>query len=471
MSASRQSRLPPGTLLDDKYQIGKVLGQGGMGTVYEAVHVGINRKVAVKILSSDRLGDSNVIARFLREARTAGELGSDNICEVTDLGSTPTGTPYFVMPLLRGSDLGQLAQKEPLNFIRSTDMVIQVLTALAVCHAAGIVHRDIKPANIFITKVGDRNDFVKILDFGISKILRDDGAAAVTRTGEVLGTPYYMSPEQAAGQSVDHRTDLYSLGVILYELLSGRRPFSGSSYNEIMFRIVNTEPLPLVQISPAVPPHLAAIVTKAMKRAPQDRFSSAAEFRATLAAVEIDPQGKPLLDLSLVHGATQETLSDVLPREAAPRTPAAIEPPSHPATGATRRSAASRLLVPVMAVIGAAVLGLSWLFLGPAAASQPTYAPAKTDALTLPFTKAVTQLRGLPESTIAHMTESLRALRLLPAAPTAAVTKNAPVSPKPKTHSLINGHNAAPAQKLPPPNASPQRIPGRAGTEISVTYE
>jgi len=289
--ANDKPSLMPGEVLDGKYRIDRVIGEGGMGIVYEAVHVEIGRKVAIKRLHKNYTTDPQIVGRFHREARLAGSIGHDNICEVTDIGSTPDGAPYLVMPLLTGQSLGAVLDgQKPLSLMRVVDIVCQALSALDAAHRAKIVHRDLKPDNIFVTKVGDRDDFVKLLDFGISKIMDQESVGKLTRTGTVLGTPYYMSPEQAMGsKAIDHRVDIYAMGVILYECLTGRRPFEGDTYNEVMFKIISSPFSHPRVFNPEIPSNVEEVILKAMSRDPQDRYASSTDMRQVLqAAIAVD---------------------------------------------------------------------------------------------------------------------------------------------------------------------------------------
>lgn len=286
MSVFEESEIQPGTVLDGKYRIERQIGAGGMGAVFEATHTTIGRRVAIKTLHLLYSGDEELVKRFHREAQMAGSIGHDNICEVTDLGSAEDGSPYLVMPLLTGGPLADLLTgPELLPIPRLIDITAQTLSALDAAHQARIVHRDLKPDNIFVTKIGDRKDFVKLLDFGISKLLDQDAVLQLTQTGTVLGTPFYMAPEQAKGsKQIDHRVDLYAVGVILYEALTGQRPFIGDTYNEIMYKII-AEPFPRPgQLNPQVPPQLEQIVLRAMAREADNRYASAEEMRRMLAA-------------------------------------------------------------------------------------------------------------------------------------------------------------------------------------------
>lgn len=289
MAHHTQPELNPGTIIGEAYEIERPLGVGGMGTVYEARQVRLGRKVALKLLHARFSSDTSVVKRFQREAELAASLGHDNICEVTDLGVAQDGSPYLVMPLLRGQPLCDLLQGEkPLEAPRLVDICSQVLSALGAAHQENIVHRDLKPGNIFITQLGDRTDFVKLLDFGICKVKSQDSADELTHPGTVLGTPYYMAPEQARGaRDIDHRADIYALGVILYEALTGRRPFDGQSYNEIMFSIL-TESFSLPRaVEPGIPADLERVILRSMARDPAERYQSAEEMNAALASARL----------------------------------------------------------------------------------------------------------------------------------------------------------------------------------------
>ncbi len=276
--------LDTGQVLEDKYRIVRLIGQGGMGAVYEGENTRIRRRVAIKILHAIAAENPELIARFEHEAQAAGQIGSDHILEVLDLGVLPDGDRYLVMEYLDGEPLSErIHRRGRLVPGEAIPMIAQVLSGLAAAHHVGIVHRDLKPENIFILKEkAGQPDFVKIIDFGISKFQSTGGEMRMTRTGAVLGTPYYMSPEQASGKSVDFRSDLYSVGVILYEALTGRTPFEAKSYNELILKIVLSAPDPIGTLIPDLPHALCAIVETAMAREPEQRFQSAEEFGQAL---------------------------------------------------------------------------------------------------------------------------------------------------------------------------------------------
>ncbi len=272
-------------MLDGKYALVRLLGQGGMGEVYEARHTKIGRLVAVKFLHGEFAKNPEVARRFENEARAAGEVQHENIAGVYDVGALPDGTQYLVMEFLEGEDLDRLLRRErKLPLSRAADLLMQACHGLEVVHRRGIVHRDLKPANLFLTRRASGADLVKVLDFGIAKLRRPEGDASATGTGVALGTPYYMSPEQArGGRDIGTRSDVYALGVIFYELLSGRRPHDGGSLLEILHHILTKPPRPLEEVCPDLPEPVYGLVRKAMALNPAGRFGGVGELAEALA--------------------------------------------------------------------------------------------------------------------------------------------------------------------------------------------
>jgi serine/threonine-protein kinase len=299
-----------GHVIDGKYRLVRLIGTGGMGAVYEGENLLIRRRVAIKILHAGSTGNADAIRRFEREAQAAGEIGNDHILEVLDLGSLDNGDRYMVMEYLDGETLAARIERHGrLTPGQIAPIARQFLTALASAHAAGIIHRDLKPENIFIlrTKAG-RVDFVKLIDFGISKFSRPfaEGELRMTRADAVLGTPCYMSPEQARGaRETDVRSDIYSCGVILYESVTGRLPFEGDSFNDLMFKIALSDaPSPLAFV-PSLDPDFAWLINHAIARDPESRFATAQEFAEAL-------------DEWMRKHALTDTLSLPLPSDAFP---------------------------------------------------------------------------------------------------------------------------------------------------------
>jgi eukaryotic-like serine/threonine-protein kinase len=275
--------LEAGQIIEGKYRIVRLIGEGGMGSVYEGENTFIKRRIAIKVLHAHSVSEETV-RRFEREAQAAGCIGSDHILEVLDLGSLQNGDRFMVMEYLDGETLGARMSRARMNPNDVAAIARQVLVGLRAAHLASIVHRDLKPDNIFILREkAGRADYAKIIDFGISKFNALGGDMSMTRTGAVMGTPYYMSPEQAQGtQAIDGRSDLYSLGVILYEALSGSVPFDGNTFNELMFKIVLSNPRPLSEVAPSLDPRLVRLVERAMARDITARFQSADDMIGAL---------------------------------------------------------------------------------------------------------------------------------------------------------------------------------------------
>jgi serine/threonine protein kinase len=278
-----------GHTLDEKYRIEKRLGIGGMGTVYRARHLLIDRPVAIKVLNPRFVEDEAAQVRFRREARAAGRLQHANAVGVTDFGSTSDGYVYIVMELLEGRTLREVLAKEaPLDTARAVALMLQAAAAVAAAHDAGIIHRDLKPANIFIVQSSEVPAVVKVLDFGIAKLaaesLEDDDSKTLTLVGAMIGTPRYMSPEQCEGAELTPAADVYSLGVILYEMLSGVVPFSGSTPLSIAMKHASEEPRRPSEYVASIPLALEEVVLHALGKRPEDRPANAAEFRLELLA-------------------------------------------------------------------------------------------------------------------------------------------------------------------------------------------
>lgn len=278
-----------GQTLDDKYRLEERLGVGGMGTVYRAIHLLIDRPVAVKVLNQRFVEDEAAQTRFRREARAAGRLQHTNAVTVTDFGQSPDGYVYLVMELLEGRTLRDVLAKEaPLDAARSVSLMLQISAAVAAAHEAGIIHRDLKPANVFIVQRAEVPAVVKVLDFGIAKLATDsldeDDLMTLTQMGAMIGTPRYMSPEQCDGAELTPAADVYSLGIILYEMLTGAVPFSGSTPLAIAMKQTSETPRGPREFVSSIPPALEQAVLHALEKRPEDRPANAAEFRAELLA-------------------------------------------------------------------------------------------------------------------------------------------------------------------------------------------
>ncbi|MCC6747296.1 MAG: protein kinase [Deltaproteobacteria bacterium] len=292
-----------GKVLDERYQVEDRLGQGGMGMVYAARHVVIDKPVAIKILRHEYCRDPGLVERFIREARAASRIGHPNIVDVTDFGRLADGHIYFVMEYLVGTTLArEIREQKVLPLERVVDLATQICNGLGAAHAKGIVHRDLKPENVFIINPsnsaildeagGVRQDFVKILDFGIAKISWGPGTR-LTKVGSIFGTPQYMSPEQAAGQDADHRGDVYSLGCIIYEMVTGEVPFTADTFMGTLTKHLFEAPLRPRELRPDlnIPEPVERLILTALAKDPGDRYSSVAALAAALqecAPVRVD---------------------------------------------------------------------------------------------------------------------------------------------------------------------------------------
>ncbi len=290
-SAARRALI--GQTIDGKYRVRAVLGEGGMGAVFEAEHAAIGRIVAMKVLHPAQATKKVAVKRFHQEARAAGGIGHPNICEVFDFGTLSDGSPYLVMERLKGETLAARIQSEGgLPFLDVIDAVTQVLSGLAAAHERGILHRDIKPENVFLAERAGYPPIAKLLDFGVSKVVPGaaigewDDETDLTKTGMVMGTPYYMSPEQARGdRNLDGRVDLYACGVMLYEALTGQRPFVAKNYNSLLVQILQGNAAPPRTLRASIPIALEAVVMRAMAKNRDDRFQTAAEMSHALAPI------------------------------------------------------------------------------------------------------------------------------------------------------------------------------------------
>ena len=281
------SKAPDGLLgqtIDQRYRVETLLGEGGMGLVYRVTHTRLNKPLAIKVLRRENTKDPEVLARFRREAESASAIGNQHIVDINDFGELDDGSTYFVMECLEGLDLIDaidVAQRMPED--RAIQIAIQLCRALGAAHDAGIIHRDLKPENVFLIRRNDTDDFVKVLDFGIAKVA--NGPKRLTRDGEVLGTPHYMSPEQCEGDGVDHRTDIYALGVLLYEMVTGHVPHDADTMMGILTKQMYEDPIPPTVRVPQVSEQLEQLIMRCLEKKPEQRYQAMHDIEADLQRV------------------------------------------------------------------------------------------------------------------------------------------------------------------------------------------
>jgi serine/threonine protein kinase len=296
-----------GRVLDERYEIRAPLGKGGMGTVYRGWQLSVDREVAIKVIHPKLSNDRSAVKRFLREARLASRLSQPNIVNVYDFGQSG-GVLYLVMELLRGHTLAsELGQSRRINPKRTITIASQLCDALEAAHAQGIVHRDLKPSNIVILDDPPGRDLIKVLDFGLAKSLVQDSGSVVTNTDALLGTPLYMAPEQIEGRESDQRSDLYSLGCMLYEMLSGKPPFVDSAVSAVLARHMSDRPH---ELPSHVPPRLRALIGQLLAKTPETRLQSAGEVRRVLDEVR---ESAPVVSGETPVATTIPDIPDTIP--------------------------------------------------------------------------------------------------------------------------------------------------------------
>jgi serine/threonine-protein kinase len=345
---STQTTSAPTALVAGKYRLTRLLGRGGMGSVWEGVHETLGTRVAVKLIEIEHVQSGDSRRRFENEARAAAKLQSKHVVEVYDYGVGPEGHPFIVMQYLAGEPLDKrlerLGRLSPLDTAR---IVLQICRALARAHSLGIIHRDLKPENVFLVRDDeDATELVKVVDFGIAKVVGGAPEESATRTGSVLGTPYYMSPEQARGlRSVDHRSDLWSVGVIAFRCMVGRLPFQGEAVGDVLVNLC-TGPIPIPsEIVPNLPPGFDGWVARALSRLPSERYSSAHELGEALAVVCGLTQRIAPITGDLPTYDTDPAIRELGTRMTtpAPRDENAVVSPLHPASKSARGASSTQV--------------------------------------------------------------------------------------------------------------------------------
>jgi len=398
MALPNRKPLALGDLIGGKYRVEREIGQGGVGRVVQARHLELQLTVAIKILLRD---EEEQVVRFMREARAAVLLRGEHVAKVTDVGRLPDGTPYMVMEFLEGENLGSVTERGPLSIDDATTYFLQACEGVAEAHSLGIVHRDIKPANLFLTRSARGRPLVKVLDFGIAK----GGVAAgddLRLTGElaVFGSPPYMSPEQVrASRDVDCRSDIWSLGVSLYELLTGHVPFDGETAQDICAQVLTAEPPPMRRWEPAVPEGLERVVARCLAKSPADRFQNVWDV-----AVAVEPfaplaarNAERVQELLFSAAPSEAEAPPVLPpaQSAAPLT----DTPGAFASGPLRPGRRTRMAILLVALGALALLALVVSWFGRSGGSGMPEEPKATAAPPgppLPVGPATSAPTGLP---------------------------------------------------------------------------
>jgi serine/threonine-protein kinase len=479
-----------GDLIAGKYQVEEILGQGGMGVVVAARHVALRQLVAVKFLLASGMRMPDASARFLREARAAVAIQSEHVARVLDVGTLENGAPYMVMEHLSGTDFSRLLKQQgPLPIAHAVDFLLQACEAIAEAHSLGIIHRDLKPANLFLTRRADGSPLVKVLDFGLSKSVTEDALDGnLTNSGIVVGSPHCMSPEQIRGlKHIDWRTDIWALGVILYHMLTGRRPFVGDSAAAIYASVFTDAPCPFATHRPDVPDELAEVVFACLQKSPNHRVQTIGDLARRLlpfgppgSAISVErivrlaPPTTPL-DLAIDTSDLATTISLQEPSEKA--IPASVAPASAPTDSPPSTDLTESISAPVqlsawgttgpaprprpiariavlsaLAVSGAAALGLLWWSAGASvsphgsAVESPTLvaAPGTASPAASPAPEVIAPP---PPGPAAQPIVAPIASTKAPLAPTGAPARSGKPAPKPLPRPAPSSPVAAPSAR------------------------
>jgi serine/threonine-protein kinase len=498
----------PGDVLGGKFRVERIVGEGGMGVVVEATHLQLDERVAIKFLRRDAMALPDVVARFDREGRAAVKLKSEHVCRMIDVGTTADGIPFLVMEYLEGKDLAQLlSERGPLEIMDAVEYLIQSCEGVGEAHAKGIVHRDLKPENLFVV---DRQGWksIKVLDFGISKAALTGRTSAVdmsqNQTSVIMGSPYYMSPEQLRStKSVDHRADVWSLGVVLFELLTGTTPFDETlEFTELVAEILESPHRRLRQFRADAPAELEAVIDKALAKDRAQRFQNTAELaiallpfapsRARVTAerttsisraagllvdpnVRLPPSIPPPGDPGHASAPSQPsapralTPSDVRAMQPAPAIPSAAPsgPSLAPASGAEGRRKKPSLAVLVLGAV--VLLGLGG---GLAALVIRSLTQGSTTAPTASNPATATADPTIAATTVATATApTATATATDPVAPTATVTAPASTAPTATARPTVTARATNPIPTKPPPAPSATAAPKPSSTSSEISHE
>jgi serine/threonine protein kinase len=426
LAEQRMTPVNEGEILAGKYRVERVLGVGGMGVVVAALHIALDERVAIKFLLPEALTNAEAVARFAREARAAVKIKSQHVARVIDVGTLETGAPYMVMEFLKGQDLSNhLRANGALPIADAVDYVLQACEALAEAHALGIVHRDLKPANLFLTTLADGSPCVKVLDFGISKVTNPAASGpdlGMTKTQAVMGSPLYMSPEQmASSRDVDGRADIWAMGTILYELVTGRVPFNADTMPQLCAMILQYPPDPPQSIRPDMPEGLTQVMLRCLEKDRNRRFGNVAELAHALVPFGSRAAERSAERVSRVLSAAGISSSQVpVPSLPAPPQEAA----TNAAWGQTQHRRSNTALWAVLAVLALGAAGAAFFFMRP---SEPA---ATGPSGTAEATSAESAAAPAAESAPAAPTEPAPAVSVVaPSLPSATSTPSAAARP------------------------------------------
>lgn len=452
-----------GDVLAGKYRVDRILGHGGMGVVVAAHHIRLDERVALKFLLPQALSNAEAVARFDREARAAVKIKSEHVARVTDVGRLDNGAPFMVMEYLEGSDLaGWLHDRGPMSAEQASEFVLQACEAIAEAHALGIVHRDLKPANLFCIRRADGLLSIKVLDFGISKLTVSGGERDMTRTSAVLGSPLYMSPEQVlTSKGVDARADLWSIGVILYELVTGRLPFEAEAVTELVVKIATAPPTHILQVRQDLPAGFDRVVMHCLEKERERRFQNVAElanalrsFAPARAQGSADRIARTLQAAGLYQAVFSPGEASRPPPEAPSRNAVAGTDASWGTTAAglpkNRRTVGAVLAgIVTLVVVAGATLGLVGLRSKTQASARATEATAVTGLATIPAP-------SLEPSTVASTASASSSS--LPNPSVSSAPSATPPSSTPVPGARVNPSSPPPVRPVPPPAATKAAI-------------
>ncbi len=454
-----------GQILAGKYKVEDVLGIGGMGVVVAARHIQLDQRVALKFLRPEAMQSKEAVERFQREARSAVRLRSEHVAKVTDVGTLDSGAPYMVMEYLEGADLSRVVQATgSISIEESVHFVLQACEAIAEAHSLGIIHRDLKPQNLFVTRRVDGKPLIKVLDFGISKTLDSQAGLSLTRTSSIMGSPLYMSPEQMrSSKNVDQRSDIWALGVILYELLTGRVPFEAEAIPELCLKVVQDPVEPPKKLRPEISEGLSAVVVKCLEKEPNHRFDNVAELGAALEPYSEMARGSSERIAATLHVPSRPPMVSI----------SAISSSSNPkvktgdtAWGTTQALEARRKRMPLIA--GGAVVGvLAIVGVAFALKSNGSSKPDSTQVGVQPTVATTTTTTTTPIAATTTATATTTAVDTETAASTATADRSTATTTHPISATTSHANHPAPSASIKTQSA-PQGTGSHAAPSVTA---